>query len=259
VKGDVDDATIPQLPPRLTDLAAACFVGDLESATTAMVARAAERAGGYVCHCNVHVLTEALHDDEVRRVLSGAAIRFPDGAPVAWLLRRVGSNQAERIGGPDLFPRVVARGREQGLRHFLVGSTERTLTALDAALRRSIPGSELVGHYSPPFTERPAVDEAAELIRAAQVHLVWVGLGAPKQEIWCARASAELPDVTFVGVGAAFDFLAGVKRRAPAWMRRTSLEWLFRMASEPRRLTSRYLRTNTEFVLRAGDELVRRR
>ncbi len=247
------------LPPKLVDLAASCFVGDVDSAGDAVVAHAGRRAGGYVCLCNVHVLTEALHDVELRGVLSGAAIRFPDGAPVAWLLRRVVSNRARRIGGPDLFPLVVDRGREVGLRHFLVGSTEPGLAKLAQMLRGRFPGLEIVGHYAPPFTERPAVDEAIELIRAAEPHVTWVGLGAPKQEIWSARACSEAPGVTFVGVGAAFDFLAGVKRRAPSWMHRAGLEWLYRMASEPRRLSSRYARSNTVFVWRTSRELVDRR
>jgi N-acetylglucosaminyldiphosphoundecaprenol N-acetyl-beta-D-mannosaminyltransferase len=246
------------LPPRLTELAARCFVGDLDSAGDAVVAHASRRTGGHMCLCNVHVLTEAVHDVEVRRVLTDAAIAFPDGAPVAWLLRRVVSERAQRIGGPDLFPRVVDRGREVGLRHFLVGSTEPALTTLGRVLRDRFPGSEIVGQYSPPFVERPPVDEAIELIRATQPHLTWVGLGAPKQEIWSARAASEAPGVTFVGVGAAFDFLAGVKRRAPSWMHRAGLEWLYRMASEPRRLTSRYARTNTEFVWRTSRELLGR-
>lgn len=247
------------LPPRLVDLAAACFVGDLDSAAAAVVAHAEGGAGGYICLANVHVLTEALHDLEMRRVLTDAAIRFPDGAPVAWLLRRVVSSRARRIGGPDLFPLVVDRGRDVGLRHFLVGSTESGLTRLEHMLRQRFAGCEIVGHYSPPFVERPAVDEAVALIRAAKPHLAWVGLGAPKQEIWSARAAIEATDVTFVGVGAAFDFLAGVKRRAPSWTHRAGLEWLYRMASEPRRLTSRYVRSNTEFVWRTSRELVRRR
>jgi N-acetylglucosaminyldiphosphoundecaprenol N-acetyl-beta-D-mannosaminyltransferase len=247
------------LPPRLVDLAASCFVGDLDSGAAAVAAHAAARAGGYMCLANVHVLTEALHDVELRRVLTDASIRFPDGAPVAWLLRRVVSPRARRIGGPDLFPLVVDRGRDKGLRHFLVGSTEPSLTSLGLRLRARFVGSEIVGHYAPPFVDRPAVDGAVELIRETEPHLVWVGLGAPKQELWSARASAEMPGVTFVGVGAAFDFLAGVKRRAPSWMHRAGLEWLYRMASEPRRLSSRYARSNTEFVWRTSKELIGRR
>jgi N-acetylglucosaminyldiphosphoundecaprenol N-acetyl-beta-D-mannosaminyltransferase len=243
------------LPSRLVDLAASCFVGDLGAACDAVVARAVRREGGYVCLCNVHVLTEALHDDVLRRVLTGAAVRFPDGAPVAWLLRRIGSGRARRIGGPDLFPGVVDRGRSAGLRHFLVGSTEPDLAALERALRQRHPGSEIVGAYAPPFTERPPIADAVESIRAARPDLVWVGLGAPKQELWSASASTEVPGVTFVGVGAAFDFLAGVKRRAPSWMHHTGLEWLYRVASEPRRLGSRYVRSNTEFVWRTAWEL----
>jgi N-acetylglucosaminyldiphosphoundecaprenol N-acetyl-beta-D-mannosaminyltransferase len=242
-------------PTRLVDLAASCFVGDLVSAGELLVVHASRGEGGYVCLCNVHVLTAALHDEELLRAVTGAAVRFPDGAPVAWLIRRLGSPQARRIGGPDLVPQVVDTGRKEALRHFLVGSTERDLATLADEFRTRFPGCEIVGALAPPFAARPPVAEAVEAIRSAQPHLVWVGLGAPKQELWSVRASAELPGVTFVGVGAAFDFLAGVKRRAPSWMHGAGLEWLYRLASEPRRLFSRYARSNTEFVWRAGFEL----
>src|SRR5262245_8471726 len=139
-----------------------------------------------MCLCNVHVLTEALQDDELRRVLSQAAMAFPDGAPVAWLLRRVASDKARRVGGPDLFAHVFDRGRTAGLRHILVGSTEPVLERLERELGARFPGADIVGRFAPPFAERPAVDEAAGLIAATQPHLAWVGLGAPKQELWSA-------------------------------------------------------------------------
>ncbi len=250
---------VERTPASLIELASNCFIGDLSEARDAVVAHAQRRAGGYMCLCNVHVLIEAVHDAELRRVVDDASLAFPDGAPIAWLLRRIGSEQARRIGGPDLLPAVVDSGREVGLRHFLVGSTEPHLTTLAATFESRWPGVEVVGQHAPPFTARPPVEDAAELIRRVQPHVVWVGLGAPKQEFWSAHASFEMPDVTFIGVGAAFDFIGGVKRRAPSWMRRSGLEWLHRLGSEPRRLTSRYLRSNTEFVWRASRELAARR
>lgn len=245
--------------PGLLELAASCFVGDVDSAASLIVEHAAAERGGFVCLCNVHVLTMALHDPNLRRALNRAEIRLPDGEPVAWLVRRFGMPHARRVGGPDLLPSVVDKGREVRLRHFLVGSTEKTLDLLESALVARCPGAEVVGRHAPPQTAHPDVDEVmAARIRATCAQVVWVGLGAPKQELWMERAALSIPGATFVGVGAAFDFLSGTKRRAPDWMQKRGLEWLHRMALEPRRLTSRYARSNSEFLARAGYELARR-
>ena len=244
----------------LLDLASSCFVGDMDAASALLVERAERHADGYVCLCNTHVLTLALHDIQLRRVLGDAALRLPDGAPVAWLQRVSGSRHAQRIGGPDLLTRLLDRGRVVGLRHLFVGSTERTLEHLKGVAERRFPGADVVGVHAPPYAELPDVEERlVELARAAQPHVVWVGLGAPKQELWMARAAPAFPSATLIGVGAAFDFLAGTKRRAPVWMQEAGFEWLHRMVSEPRRLTARYFRSNTEFIRVAGIELARQR
>jgi N-acetylglucosaminyldiphosphoundecaprenol N-acetyl-beta-D-mannosaminyltransferase len=244
----------------LFELASTCFVGDLGSASDIVVERVAAGSGGYVCLCNVHVLTQALHDDALARAVRGAAIRFPDGEPVAWLLRRTGSPEARRIGGPDLFPLVVDHGRRARLRHLFVGSTESTLERLARVIGERYAGADVAGIHPLPFAEAPEIEDAlVERVQSAGVNIVWVALGAPKQELWMARAAPLLPATVFVGVGAAFDFLAGDKRRAPAAMRRAGLEWLHRLASEPRRLTGRYLRSNSEFIARTGVELSRQR
>jgi N-acetylglucosaminyldiphosphoundecaprenol N-acetyl-beta-D-mannosaminyltransferase len=244
----------------LLDLAASCFVGDPDAATALLVERARRRANGYVCLCNSHVLTLALHDVQLRRDLGGAAVRLPDGAPVAWLQRVSGSGHARRIGGPDLLTRLLDAGRAHRLRHLFVGSTAGTLELLKGAAATRFPGADVVGLHAPPYAELPEIEESlVELAVAAQPHFVWVGLGAPKQELWMARAAPAFPGATLIGVGAAFDFLAGTKRRAPVWMQKAGLEWLHRMASEPRRLTARPVRSNTEFIRVAGIELARQR
>jgi N-acetylglucosaminyldiphosphoundecaprenol N-acetyl-beta-D-mannosaminyltransferase len=251
-----DQATSSGLLP----LVSTCFVGDLDDAADSLGAHAVRSDGGYVCLCNVHVLSEAMHDPALRRAVEAAVFRFPDGEPVAWLLRRLGFEDARRVGGPDLFPRVVDTGRRIGLRHFFVGSTESTLTMLRRAIADRFPEAEVVGAVALPFADAPAVDESlVESVRNARAHIVWVALGAPKQELWMARAAPKMTGATFVGVGAAFDFLAGTKPRAPVAFQRVGLEWLHRLASEPRRLASRYIRCNTEFVARAGVELAVRR
>ena len=252
-------STRTELPASLLGLAASCFVGDLEASAERIVRHSTDERGGYVCLCNSHVMTAALHDADLRVVLSEAAIRFPDGAPVAWLLRRLGFRDARRIGGPDLLARVVDRGRDVRLRHFFAGSTEQHLEQLVSALEAGCRGVDIVGRHAPPHSEEPDVEEVAiSKIRASRAQIVWVGLGAPKQELWMAKAASVLPGVTLVGVGAAFDFIAGSKRRAPAWMQQSGLEWLFRMASEPRRLGGRYVRSNSEFIARTAVELARR-
>lgn len=243
-------------------LAEACEITDVDAAAREVVARASARGGGFACLCNTHVLTLALHDRALLGAVEQAWRRYPDGAAVAWLQRRAGHANARRVGGPDLMPRVVDLGREHGLRHFLLGSTPRVLDGVERVLRERFPGAQLVGRHSPPFADGVDVDDAsvaAVLAVEAEPHVVWCALGAPKQELWMRRNAGRLPGVLLVGVGAAFDFLAGTKKRAPAWMQKAGLEWMHRLASEPRRLSGRYVRTNSEFLARSGLELTRRR
>jgi N-acetylglucosaminyldiphosphoundecaprenol N-acetyl-beta-D-mannosaminyltransferase len=228
------------------------FAGTAAAAADAVVERAGAGAGGYACLCNVHVLVSSQHDPPLRGALDGAWTVFPDGWPVAWLLRRTGAPGSERIAGADLMQVVLGR---PGLRHFLLGSTEDVLERLAARF----PAAAIAGAYAPPFGSHDELGGAAEVAAAARADVVWCGLGAPKQELWMRRHAAALAPALVLGVGAAFDFLAGAKRRAPLWMQAASLEWLHRLASEPRRLAGRYARTNGEFVVRAAVELSRRR
>jgi N-acetylglucosaminyldiphosphoundecaprenol N-acetyl-beta-D-mannosaminyltransferase len=248
------------LPLDFLGLADSCDVGDVEDAARVIVSHAARRSGGYVCFCNVHLLTLALHDSDIHDALEGAWKRLPDGAPVAWLQRRAGSSTARRIAGPDLMPRVVDLGRESGLRHFLLGSTSDVTSRLEQVLRTQYPGVEIVGSHSPPFVESTSPDlDNIHAISDADPHIVWCALGAPKQELWMRRCASSFPGVVFLGVGAAFDFLSDRESRAPQWMQDRGLEWLHRLATEPARLGRRYLTTNTEFLVRTGLELARRR
>jgi N-acetylglucosaminyldiphosphoundecaprenol N-acetyl-beta-D-mannosaminyltransferase len=235
-------------------LASDCFSGELGGAAEAIVARALSGQGGYACLANVHVAVTAQRDAHVSRALASAWRVFPDGTPIAWLRRRGGAVGARRIAGPDLFAAVLDAGREANLRHFLFGSTPEVIAALSERIRSRFPGIEIAGTLAPqPGEERSAA--CVESIRAAEPHVVWVALGAPKQEVWMADHVAALAPALLVGVGAAFDFHAGTKSRAPGWMQTRGLEWLHRLATEPRRLGWRYLSTNTQFavwMLRAG-------
>ena len=224
-----------------------CFAGGLEAAADTVVARALSGEGGYACFANVHVVVSARRDPSLRAALDSAWAVFADGAPIAWAQRRSGVC-ADRVAGPDLMQAVLDRGRDAGLRHFLFGSTPDVISCLEASLRDSFGGLQIVGCHAPPADEENSV-EALEAIADARPHVVWTALGAPKQEIWAARHAAALASSLVVGVGAAFDFHAGRKRRAPHWMQRAGLEWLHRLAFEPRRLGWRYLSTNTLFAL----------
>lgn len=238
-----------------------CFVGDVEGAVARILERVRERRGGYVCQANAHVLVTAKRDDRVRRALDDAWMVCPDGWPVAWVGRRLGARDASRIAGADLMTQVFEDGQAQGLRHYLFGSTPDVLRELERSLSSSHPRSQIVGSLSPPFGQ-PTEAEArghVDHIRASAADIVWCGLGAPKQELWMQLHAPSLAPAVVVGVGAAFDFHAGNRQRAPEWMQRSGLEWLHRLASEPRRLAGRYITTNTAFALLSARDLARRR
>ncbi len=230
------------------------FLGNPETAAAAVLERARSGLGGYACFANVHVVMEASRCPELAHALESAWAVFPDGAPVAWLQRRAGSPAARRIAGPDLMVDVVDRGCSTAVTHFLFGSTPHVLRLLEANLRCRYPNAQFVGAFA---SDHGREHDAATLtaVRAAGADVVWVALGAPKQELWMQRHAESLRPSLLLGVGAAFDFYAQTKRRAPLWMRRTGLEWVHRLLTEPRRLGWRYLSTNSLFLL----DVVRRR
>jgi N-acetylglucosaminyldiphosphoundecaprenol N-acetyl-beta-D-mannosaminyltransferase len=209
------------------------------------------RAKRFACLVNVHVVETARKSPELQEALRSSALNLPDGAPVAWLAGRRRGNKAERVTGSDVFA-ALCGGRTR--RHFFFGSTTSTLTRLIEAVEHRFPEAEVAGSYAPPFRSL-SDDEATEIvgaINAAEPDVVWVGLGAPRQELWMLRHREHLNAPALIGVGAVFDFASGAKRRAPAWAQRSGLEWLHRLASEPRRLTGRYVTTNSSFVVRAA-------
>jgi N-acetylglucosaminyldiphosphoundecaprenol N-acetyl-beta-D-mannosaminyltransferase len=214
----------------------------------AAVARG-ERA--YVCVAAVHTVMEAREDPELRAAVGGAAFTVPDGQPLVWALRALGQRLDERVYGPELMARACARAARGGRRHFLYGGRdEAALGRLADALHARFPGLQLAGH-APPFRElsEGELDAVAATIDEFAPDVVWVGIGVPKQEKWMAAMRARLSAPMLIGVGAAFDFHAGLVPQAPAWMQRAGLEWAFRLRQEPRRLWRRYLRHNPRFVL----------
>jgi len=204
----------------------------------------------YVCICNVHSVVTTTNDVEFKIAVNNADMATPDGAPVAWALRWLGHPGQERINGPDLMMKYLAEAERRGQVVFFYGSTEKTLERLRVALARRFPMLHIGGTYSPPFRSltRQEDDEVVEMINASGAHVVFVGLGCPKQEKWMAEHRGRI-NAVMVGVGAAFDYHSGLLRRAPLWWQKNGLEWLYRLGSEPRRLFKRYMVTNTLFVL----------
>jgi N-acetylglucosaminyldiphosphoundecaprenol N-acetyl-beta-D-mannosaminyltransferase len=204
----------------------------------------------YVCICNVHSVVTATRDAEFQRVINEADMATPDGAPIAWALRKFGYPDQQRINGPDLMWSYLAQAERLGQTVFFYGSTPSTLQKLREVLASRFPGLRIGGLHSPPFRELTADEDAAEvdMINRSGANVVFVGLGCPKQEKWMAAHRGRIHAV-MIGVGAAFDYHSGVIKRAPLWWQQHGLEWLYRLGSEPRRLFKRYMVTNTLFVI----------
>lgn len=223
----------------------------LDDAVAAVRALARSGTGHAVHLCNAYTLSLAHGDADYAALLDRASLNLPDGAPLVWLARRFGTElpAGDRPRGCDVFVRTVVDGRADGLRHYLYGATPDTVAALEAELEQRAPGARIVGAEAPPFRPLTADEEDGAAARFADsgADVVWVGIGTPRQDAFCDRFAARVP-ATFMAVGAAFDFLAGNKKEAPAWMRASGTEWVYRFASEPRRLWRRYLVGNAVFA-----------
>ncbi|MDJ0924326.1 MAG: WecB/TagA/CpsF family glycosyltransferase [Acidimicrobiia bacterium] len=224
----------------------------------ALADRPADRAT-IVAVCNVHSVMSARRDEQLVQAIADAEIATPDGVPIVWALRALVRREQERVYGPELMQRAFVQSDELGWAHYLYGSTPETLSELEAAVRKMAPSANIVGSFSPPFREMDAAETSAALaaIRESGADVVWVGLGMPKQELWMQSIRSELPGVALLGVGAAFDFLAGTKKQAPAWMQKAGLEWLFRLIQEPRRLWRRYIWNNPAYVFLLTMQILR--
>ena len=206
--------------------------------------------GKYVTLCNVHTTVTAYEDENYRRVQNAAVLTLPDGAPIAKIQKLRGFRDAQRVAGPDLMEWMFEATMDGRLSHYFYGSTEETLDLLEKNLNRKYPGINIRGMYSPPFRALTPEEEAADIerINASGADLIWIGLGAPKQELWMARNAGKLNGL-MLGVGAGFNFHAGTVKRAPKWVQRIGMEWLHRLLQEPKKLFKRYFVTNTKFFI----------
>lgn len=215
-----------------------------------LVANLEELRGNYICISNVHTTVMSYRDKNYNKVQNSGAMALPDGKPLSIVCRRRGFYDAARVPGPDLMPEIFKASKKHGFRHYFYGGSPETLKQLRIRLEKSYPWLNIVGMYSPPYrplTERED-EEAVRNINRAEPDFIWVALGAPRQEEWMYAHRLKVNGV-MLGVGAAFDFLAGTVKRAPTWMQECCLEWLYRLVQDPRRLFPRYISTNVTFLV----------
>ena len=221
---------------------------DMKAALAYIQEHLRELSGNYICISNVHTTVTSYEDAEYRKIQNGGALALPDGKPLSVLCRKRGFAGADRVTGPDLMREIFDRSEKCGYRHYFYGSTPETLKVLEQKLKEQW-RLNIVGLESPPFRAlTPEEDaQAVERINASGADFVWIGLGAPKQERWMAAHQGRVQGL-MIGVGAGFDYVAGNIKRAPMWMQKLSLEWLYRLLQDPKRLFKRYLVTNTKFL-----------
>lgn len=212
--------------------------------------------GDYICVSNVHTTVMSYRDAEYRKIQNSAAMALPDGQPLSIVSRIKGHHDARRVPGPDLMPAILKLSEETGYTHYFYGSTEHTLAELKKAILKAYPKLQIAGMYAPPFREltKEEDEQIVAKINESKPDFVWVALGAPKQEIWMYHHKGRVNGL-MLGVGAAFDFIAGTVKRAPMWMQKLCLEWVYRIMQDPKRMIPRYFSTNFAFLYHTHREI----
>lgn len=233
---------MPPTAPRVNLLGLGVSAVTLEGAVAEIAGAIASRSREYVCVVPAHSVMDCVRDPSLRPVFNGASMCTPDGMGVVWLLKLHGHRNVTRVYGPDLMLATCAQSLATGWRHFFLGGAPGVAEELASRLAERFRGLQVAGHLSPPFRPLSAAEDAEVVatVNTARPDILWVGLGAPKQERWMAAHAGRISAAVMVGVGAAFDFLSGRKPQAPRWVQRSGMEWLFRWAREPRRLWPRY-------------------
>lgn len=208
--------------------------------------------GDYICVSNVHTTVTSYEDASYRDIQNGGLMAIPDGGPLSTVGQKRGCKNMSRTTGTSLMGEIFKVSAEKGYRHYFYGSKEETLELLYQKLTQNYPGIQIAGMYSPPFRALTEEEDKVviERINETKPDFVWIGLGAPKQEKWMADHQGKI-DGLMLGVGAGFDYYAENIKRAPMWMQRSNLEWLYRLMQDPKRLFKRYWSTNTKFIWNA--------
>lgn len=242
----------PDSPPSVEILGVPLALTDYQSAIETIDQMIDRSQRGYICVAAVHTVMLCGEDSELREAVRASTFTVPDGQPLVWALRALGHRLNDRVYGPTLMERYCAHAAETGRRIYLYGGRD---DEAHAQLRRKLleryPELKIVGGYSPVHRQLTPEEEDGVVneINASGADVVWVGIGVPRQEKWMQSLRQRLDAPVLVGVGAAFDFNAGIVPQAPSWMQRAGLEWLYRLIQEPRRLWRRYLRYNPLFVI----------
>jgi len=222
----------------------------------------AAKQRGYICVAATHTVMVCDEDPELREAVLNASLTVPDGQPLVWAMNALGGDLSQRVYGPELMARYCERAAGSDVKMYLYGGRNQgALVQLALNLRQRFPGVRIVGGHSPPFRDMTEEEDEAIVkeINRSHADVVWVGVGAPKQEKWMAAMRDRVHAPVMIGVGAAFDFHAGLVPQAPNWMQAAGLEWLFRLAHEPRRLWRRYARYNPRFVTGFARQYARHR
>lgn len=245
-------------PLRVPILGVAVSAINLNDALRTIEKWLASSASHYICITGAHGVIESRRDRRLRAIHDEAGLVTPDGMPLVWLARLLGARRTRRVYGPNLMRALTAISAMRGYRQFYYGGAEGVAAKLRDELVRRHPGLQVVGTICPPFRPLTEEEDAAVVaeINAGNPDIVWVGLSTPKQEYWMAEHRARIKAPVLIGVGAAFDFLAGTKKQAPRWLQRSGLEWLFRLISEPQRLWRRYAYVVPAFILLGTGQLL---
>lgn len=209
-----------------------------------------KRQKEYICVCPVSTIMECKRDKMVLESVNSASLAAPDGMPSVWIGRMLGYKNIKRVYGPELMQEICDVSEKNGYKIFFYGSSANILNKLKEKLNKKYPALVISGAYSPPFRQltKEEDDKIVEEINNKHPDIIWVGLGSPKQDLWMYQHRDRINAPLMIGVGAAFDFLSGVKPQAPRWIRNNGFEWLFRLITEPNRLWRRYLIDNPLFI-----------
>ena len=224
-------------------------ITDMEHATNYILENLERLRGKYICLSNVHTTVMSHSNPAYRRVQNEAHLALPDGSPLSYVQRLRGYQNARQVAGPDLMTSVWEKTENTEITHFFYGGSEDAIKKLSIKLKKQYPGLKIAGMVSPPYRalSKEEDDNYVKMINESGASVLWVGLGAPKQEEWMNAHRGKI-NALMLGVGAGFDFHAGTVRRAPRWMREHYLEWLYRLLQDPGRLWKRYIKTNVKFV-----------
>ncbi|WP_207494065.1 WecB/TagA/CpsF family glycosyltransferase [Aridibaculum aurantiacum] len=235
---------------KLSVLSIAVSIGGYQEFLKNIIANALEHKSEYICVANVHMLVEAHNDPAFAEVLEKANVVTPDGMPLTWAMKLLYGFKQDRVAGMDLLPDLLLKAEDTQLPVFFYGGTKEMLDQTKQYLSVHFPKVDVAGMYSPPFRKLTEAenDEVVKMINGSGAGLVFVALGCPKQEKWMASMKGKI-HAEMIGIGGALPVMVGMQKRAPLWMQKNGLEWLFRFSQEPKRLFKRYAVTNTQFIM----------